>query len=59
VIDEATIAELRKLADLRTSGAISDAEFEVLKAELLGGSPSQVQRDSLERPMGLAFQPGC
>jgi hypothetical protein len=41
----------------RDSGAITESEFDALKAGVLDGSESRVVRDSLERPSGLNIGP--
>jgi hypothetical protein len=51
-IDDSTIEQLQQLAELRDSGAITDAEFNALKAQVLAGEVPDVQRDSVERPSG-------
>jgi hypothetical protein len=35
-IDDATISELKKLAELKASGVLTDAEFSAAKAKILG-----------------------
>ena len=51
-MDENTIEQLQQLAELRDSGAITDTEFNALKAQVLAGEVPDVQRDSVERPSG-------
>lgn len=51
-MDGNTIEQLQQLAELRESGAITDAEFNVLKAQVLAGEVPDVKKDSSERPSG-------
>jgi hypothetical protein len=51
-MDGNTIEQLQQLVELRDSDAITDAEFNVLKAPVLAGEVPDVKKDSSERPSG-------
>ena len=52
------VDQLAKLASLRDSGALSQSEFEVAKAKVLGTSPTQTAKSS-PRPGGSAVGPAA